>query len=123
MRLINSDMKIFAFQGGLGNQLFEYAYYSYIKSKYPNHHIYGYYNSRALRSHNGLEIEKWFDVELPKSSFLSDCIGTWFFWVNKIFQRLKMPHPLSDTDSFPRDNAVYYQGYWQDEKYLTYWGG
>lgn len=36
-------MKIVTFWGGLGNQIFEYAYYVWLKEKYPNEKIYGYY--------------------------------------------------------------------------------
>ena len=60
-------MKILVFTGGLGNQLFGYAFYQFLKEKYPNESIYGIYNKRWMKEHNGLEIDKYFDINLPKS--------------------------------------------------------
>lgn len=51
-------MKICEFRGGLGNQLFEYAHYLYMKKKYPDEKFYGYYPSCELWCHQGLEIHK-----------------------------------------------------------------
>lgn len=111
-------MKIFMFQGGLGNQLFQYAYYVYLCKCNPQQTIYGFYPYRALRAHNGLEISKWFDVELPKSTFKSSCIAYALFWVNKIFWKIQKPHPFTDTDRFRKPNAVFTAGFWQDKKYF-----
>jgi hypothetical protein len=62
-------MKILVFSGGLGNQIFGYAFYRFMKRSFPNQSINGVYNSMWLHEHNGLEIDKYFDVQLPKSSF------------------------------------------------------
>ena len=53
-------MKIIVFQGGLGNQIFEYAYYSYLKNKYKNESFFAYYPKAALKRHNGFELSKRF---------------------------------------------------------------
>lgn len=60
-------MKILIFSGGLGNQLFCFSFYKYIFKKYRDSAIYGYYPKKLLSEHYGLEIEKWFDVNLPQS--------------------------------------------------------
>lgn len=60
-------MKFFVFGGGLGNQLFQYSYYRYLKKKYPSERILGIYPD-SLKAHNGIEIDKWFDIELPRES-------------------------------------------------------
>lgn len=111
-------MKIITFQGGLGNQMFQYAYYSYLCETFPNQKIYGYYPSRALNAHNGLEINKWFDVKLPDSTFKSTMVACTLFWINKFFWKIQKPHPFTDTDWFRKPNAVFYSGYWQDKKYF-----
>lgn len=49
-------MKIITFQGGLGNQMFQYVYYQYLRSQYPEETFYGFYPKLALKDHNGLEI-------------------------------------------------------------------
>ena len=40
------DMKILVFTGGLGNQIFGYAFYCWIKDKFPQQNFYGIYNHK-----------------------------------------------------------------------------
>lgn len=61
-------MKILYFSGGLGNQIFEYAFCLYLKERFPEESLYGIYDSNKLGEHYGLEIDKWFDVQLPPDS-------------------------------------------------------
>lgn len=110
-------MKIFAFQAGLGNQFFQYAYYQYLCRHFPSSKFYGFYPKRALHDHNGLEIDKWFDVELPKSSRLSNIIATILFWINKLFEKMQLPYLFTDSDRFRKPDSLFYLGYWQDKKY------
>lgn len=110
-------MKIVTFQAGLGNQIFQYVYYCYLRKHYPHETFYGFYPERALRGHNGLEIQKWFDVKLPQSSWLSDAVAKSLFWINKLFWKMQKPHPLTDTDWFRRPDALFYSGYWQNKVY------
>ena len=49
-------MKIVLFTPGLGNQMFQYLFYLYLRDNYPNQNIYGYYNRKILNKHNGLEV-------------------------------------------------------------------
>ena len=112
-------MKIITFHGGLGNQLFEYTYYKWLCKQHPDHKIYGFYPKRGFRAHNGLEIEKWFDVKLPASTCWSNIVSKFFFWFNKIFVKLGKPRPFTNNDWFRKDNAMIHHGYWQDKKYLT----
>ena len=60
----NRRMKVIVFQGGLGNQIFEYAYYSYLKNKYKNERFFAYYPKSALKRHNGFELSRRFKVEM-----------------------------------------------------------
>lgn len=62
-------MKILVFGGGLGNQIFGYAFTEYIRKKFPNQKVYGVYNKSYLSEHYGLEINRWFDVDLPPSKW------------------------------------------------------
>ena len=76
-------MKIIEFQGGLGNQLFEEVFSRWLSNCFPDERIYGFYPHRALKCHNGLEIERWFNVELPPQGTVSNWVGTALFWTNK----------------------------------------
>lgn len=111
-------MKIVAFQAGLGNQIFQYAYYSYLKKQFPNEKIYGFYPSRGLQNHNGLELNKWFDVKLPQSTKLSNVIAKTLYWTAKVFFRLHVQPPFTDNDWYRMPNAILYLGFWQDKKYM-----
>ena len=82
-------MKFLVFGGGLGNQIFEYAYYLYLKSKYPQKRYYGFYKIR-LKGHNGLEIDKRFKVTLPPSTWLSNSCVYLLYLIRKTIPRLKI---------------------------------
>ena len=110
-------MKIISFHAGLGNQIFQYVYYLYLRKHYTNDTFYGFYPRRALQGHNGLEIQKWFDVSLPPSTHFSNIVAKSLFWINKFFWKMQKPHPLTDTDWFRRPDATFYSGYWQDKAY------
>ena len=42
----------------------------YLQECFPNQKVYGYYPRTSLNNHNGLEIDKVFDVQLPPSSWI-----------------------------------------------------
>lgn len=62
-------MKILVYGGGLGNQILGYAFAEYLRNKYPHQKVYGVYNKSYLNEHYGLEINRWFDVNLPPSKW------------------------------------------------------
>lgn len=80
-------MKILIFSGGLGNQLFCYSFFKYLKKKYANERIYGYYPRKMLNEHYGLEINKWFDVDIPHSSFFSKFILGYYYILHKVLHK------------------------------------
>ena len=62
-------MKIVNFIGGLGNQMFEYAFYIALKNAHPDETIKcctrGF---KGYKLHNGLEIQKIFGVSFQEAS-------------------------------------------------------
>lgn len=82
-------MKFLVFGGGLGNQIFEYAYYKYLQSKFPKQRFYGFYKLR-LKGHNGLEIDKRFKVTLPTSNWFSNSCVYFLYLIRKIIPNLKI---------------------------------
>lgn len=105
-------MRIVNFQSGLGNQVFFYLMAKYLESKFPNEKVYGYYNPRFLKKHNGLEIQNVFNIELPVQTNWSKFVT--FFC--RIFRRI-FPS-IESTDKKPNNNAIYFRGYWQNKKYF-----
>lgn len=62
-------MKILVFTGGLGNQIFGYAFYLWLKKTFPRERVYGFYSNKKMGEHYGLEIDKYFKVSLPSSPY------------------------------------------------------
>lgn len=106
-------MKIISFRGGLGNQVFEYLFYLYLKEMSHEECIYGYYNH--ANSHNGLEISKWFEVCLPKQPWYISPIRKFIYLLKKI----KMHNGVINEHNI-RMNAILYEGWWQDRCYYEH---
>lgn len=81
-------MKILVFTGGLGNQIFEYAFYLHLKKIFPKQHFYGHYGKK-LTEHYGLEINRWFEVELPKEKWWTFPVVVLFYFYKQCFPKSK----------------------------------
>lgn len=102
-------MRILLFGGGLGNQIFQYAFYCYLRRRFPKEKVFGVYNKFWLREHNGLEINKRFNVALPPRSFLIDLLSGLLYF-------LKIVHPKTklldlSTRIFQNENALFLNAY------------
>jgi hypothetical protein len=102
-------MKIVSFKGGLGNQIFQYLFFLYLKNNL-NNKIYGYYNKKWLSGHNGLEIENIFDVKLPKDTFFSNILVL----VIRLFNKFVKSKSLYSNDDELDFKSIYFDGWWQD---------
>ena len=109
-------MKILSFGGGLGNQIFCYAFYLYMKEKYHQEQIYGYYNTNALSEHHGLEIDKWFDVQLPTQKWYATLVLGILYLLKKIIGN----HKWVDTSTREcyNENAIAFVAYKYTKIYL-----
>lgn len=104
-------MKVVIFKGGLGNQLFQYCLYCKLKG-----------NGRKVRaidfckkSHNGLEIEKYFEINLHFAS--SACIFL-FFKLCALPQRLRNFFVIDENHYHEKFYSLFYNDFWQDKKYF-----
>lgn len=109
------SFKIVSFSPGLGNQLFEYVFYQYLKQQFPKLKIYGYYNKRWLKYHNGLEIQNVFNIELPRSSYFINQVVRFF----RFFRLISNSNRVFCSDENVNLNSVFFDGWWQDQKYFT----
>lgn len=109
-------MKILVYGGGLGNQIFGYAFTQYLRNKYPNKRIYGVYNHRMLNEHYGLEIDRWFDVVLPPSKWYVSLI-TYLLYLLK---RISGWQKYLDTSQYviKKENALVYFAQHADRRYI-----
>lgn len=99
-------MKIVLFTPGLGNQIFQYLFYLYLRDNYPNQNIYGYYNRNILNKHNGLEVDKVFDIQLPSHTVISDASA---FFIRAL-GGLRLKCFIGKDQLLPW--KVYFDGYW-----------
>lgn len=60
-------MKIVRFLGGLGNQMFQYAFYKALSQKFPHVKV-DIRDFQQYNLHNGFELEKVFDIQLKKAT-------------------------------------------------------
>lgn len=122
-------MKIVQVIGGLGNQMFQYAFYSALKKHYENVEIDTSLFSR-YKLHNGFELANIFGVQFKEASLLKRLQlsfhgGDVFSSIlRKLIQRrgteyieeyLKYDERVLDDSS-----NLYYIGYWQSYKYFSF---
>lgn len=104
-------MRIINFKGGLGNQIFQFQFYLYIKSIHKGN-CYGYYNKKWLKAHNGLELDKVLNIELPKATLWSNTVALFC----RTFKRFTPNLFSMEAENL---SAIYQDGYWQKACYYS----
>ena len=113
-------LSIVRFKGGLGNQMFQYAFYLSLKKRHPltwfifdlEESLYchsGYQLDRITHTHT-LRAGKWYQLvkkHLPRL----------IRWTHKVIQA----NSLEYREEYQRANFLLtlYDGYWQSEKYFN----
>ena len=106
-------MKIVIFKGGLGNQLFQYVFYNYLRRN-NDRKIYGFYDKKSM-VHNGFELGYCFrNIDLPKKSFLSDFL----VYAYKIKNKVLGKNRKDKKDDYNKEKLIF-DGYWQSLSYFS----
>lgn len=121
-------MKIIRFLGGLGNQMFQYAFYKALQKRNSNvkADVQGF---KDYNLHNGLELERIFNINLNKASAFTSNLyyihnRTWAYRKLRTILNIKKyykeePILFSFDPFFLEDpKPAYYWGYWQNEQYF-----
>ncbi|MBA6224525.1 alpha-1,2-fucosyltransferase [Colwellia sp. MB02u-18] len=127
-------MKIVNIIGGVGNQLFQYAFYYSLKTKFNEVIKLDILRFDSYELHNGYELEKVFSINenyctLQEKNYISSGDAGLF---RKIQRKLGLSnnHELIEQKNeeykfIPRllgnvHEATYYRGYWQSYKYFEH---
>lgn len=112
--------------GGLGNQMFQYALYRNLKTKFEDVKLdISSYNKYSL--HNGYELGDVFDViedtaSLGEATLLGDIKKDVFSKVKRKILGTKETHYIQKTCNFTSEifkyDNLYLDGYWQSEKFF-----
>ncbi len=108
-------MKILYFGGGLGNQIFQYAFYQDLLKKNPSEKILGVYNKKKLSEHYGLEVNKWFKVNLPKETLLAKFLVVIAYLLKKIGYEKFLDR---SNGVFLKKNAIVINAYREVDTYI-----
>lgn len=106
-------MKIIIFKGGLGNQMFQYVFYHFLKKRGVEN-IAGYYGKKELGEHHGLQLTSVFhDIKLPSATLFSQLLIIW----RKIIRKVNKKNLVIPRDIYSPERVVY-DGYWHDEAFF-----
>lgn len=121
-------MKIVQCIGGFGNQMFQYAFYKSLESKFSDVKL-DVSPFKNYKTHNGFELEKVFGINYCSPSFFEKISlsfrsgGFLFRLLRHIFQGKRSNEFFEDglsfkTEALTRRESLYYIGYWQSWKYF-----
>lgn len=123
-------MKIVRVLGGLGNQMFQYAFYLSLLEKGFDAKI-DITQLRNYKLHNGYELENIFNINPQiatydevkklsrnrKNEMISKLCRK--FLPEKSFEYLEKSYSIYDEGVYNTIGDTYYQGYWHNEKYFN----
>lgn len=123
-------MKIVNILGGLGNQMFQYAFLVALRETFHDTTLMDTSVFHTYGLHNGFELERLFHITARSATPKELRKVTWYsrsYFVHRVLKRL--PHRKTECYELPhcdynpnilRDNSdFYYYGIWQDYRYFA----
>lgn len=112
-------MRFIKMTGGLGNQMFIYAFYMRMKKHYSNTRI-DLSDMVHYKAHNGYEMHRVFNlppIEFRINQPLKKVIEFLFF--KKIYERKQVPSSLVPYDKKYFWPLLYFKGFYQSERFFA----
>ena len=112
-------MRFIKMTGGLGNQMFIYAFYMRMKKHYSNTRI-DLSDMVHYKAHNGYEMHRVFNlppIEFRINQPLKKVIEFLFF--KKIYERKQIPSSLVPYDKKYFWPLLYFKGFYQSERFFA----
>lgn len=101
--LHQNNSMIVNFSSGLGNQMFQFAFYLSIKEVYGE----AFASMGLLEAHNGFELDDVFNIDIP------------FVEVSKDNSSMRTDSLNFNPEVFNQTSPMHFIGYWQSEKYFS----
>lgn len=110
--------KTIVFNGGLGNQMFQYAFYLQLKRKHPLD-IFLFDIEQSQECHYGFELDRIFHVDTLKNTRNYRRLKKYCPWFIDKFHTIKQEHSIEYNKKIMETNLLLarYVGFWQSEKY------
>jgi len=130
-------MRLVQIDGGLGNQMFQYAFYCSLKALYSDVNLNTCF-ARNSKQHNGLELERVFNFT-NKNGVRVEFLSLLYYYFERLNRRIHnkksftrslgrlIPFQLINEEEFSvysshylmaQGRMLYFKGYWQSEKYF-----
>lgn len=112
-------IKTLVFNGGLGNQMFQYAFYLQLKKRHPLD-IFLFDIEQAQTCHNGFELNKIFHCDCYNNTRNYRRLKRYLPNLSDKFYIVKQAHSLEFDNGLMRTSHLLtrYEGFWQSEKYF-----
>lgn len=113
-------LSVVKFKGGLGNQMFQYAFYLALKKRHPLT-LFLFDNEYTLCCHHGITLESAFGITLAKRNKWFRRLRQHFPIVIRKAHRVEQKSSLQYNEKYLSESwlVAWYEGYWQSEKYFN----
>ena len=110
---------IIEFNGGLGNQMFQYAFYLQLKKRHPLN-LFLFDIELSQECHNGYEIDKIFQIDSTKQTRNFRLIKRFVPYLINSSKIITHENGLQYKEKYLNEKSLFvrYEGYWQSELYF-----